>query len=115
MEQSDTLSLEQIRAFLKATGEGQFQAPNREERYGWIERVLRHHRYSELNREGKGLVRLYLARVTGLSRAQVSRVVGLYARGEPVKPARYRRHRFATRYTKQDVELLAEIDQAHQH
>lgn len=114
MEQSDTLSLEQIRAFLKATEEGQFQARNREERYGWIERVLRHHRYSELNREGKGLVRLYLARVTGLSRAQVSRVVGLYARGEPVKPARYRRHRFATRYTKQDVELLAEIDQAHQ-
>jgi hypothetical protein len=57
-------------------------------------------------------VRLYAERVTGLSRAQVARIVGLHLRGEPVKPAPYRRHRFAARYTRRDIELLAEVDQA---
>jgi transposase InsO family protein len=114
MEQSDKLSLEEIRAFLEATKEVQFRAPDRGQRYGWIDRVLRHHRYRELDRAGKGLVRLYAERVTGLSRAQVARIVGLHLRGEPVKPAPYRRHRFAARYTRRDIELLAEVDQAHE-
>jgi len=39
-----------------------------------------------LKRSGRGLVRRYVAKMTGLSRAQTTRVVGLYLRGEEVKP-----------------------------
>ena len=40
----------------------------------------------------EGLVRRYVAKMTGLSRAQVTRLIGLYQQGEEVKPKPYRRH-----------------------
>jgi hypothetical protein len=68
----DKLSLEEIGALLEATKEVQFRARDRGQRYGWIDRVLhgstgcyKHYRDRELDRAGKGLVRLYAERVTG--------------------------------------------------
>ncbi len=40
-------------------------------------------------------------------RAQTTRLVSLYLKGEEVKPKPYRRHRFPQRYTREDIELLA--------
>ena len=57
MEDGEKLSLEQIQAFLEASGEVHFQARNRQELYGWVDRVLRHQDYGRLQRRGKGLVR----------------------------------------------------------
>lgn len=114
MEDGEKLSLEQIQAFLEASGEVHFQARNRQELYGWVDRVLRHQDYGRLQRRGKGLVRRYLAKMTGLSRAQVTRLIGIYRQGGQVRPRTYRRHRFARRYTRADIELLAEADQAHE-
>ena len=34
--------------------------------------------------------------------------------GPSLQPARYRRHRFASKYTPADVELLAAVDEAHE-
>jgi hypothetical protein len=51
-------------------------------------------RYAELNRSGRGFMRCYLEKMTGLSRAQVTRLITLYLRGEEVKPQAYRRRRF---------------------
>ncbi len=114
MEETVRLSLEQVRSFLEATEDVEFHAPNRAERYGWVEQVLRHHDYTRLRRADKGLVRRYVAKVTGLSRAQAARLIGLYEQGEPVQARVYRRRRFATRYTREDIVLLAEVDAAHQ-
>ena len=66
-----------------------------------------------LKRAAKGLVRRYLEKVTGLSRAQTTRLITQYEDGGEVKPKRYRRHRFAQRYTGADIELLAQVDEAH--
>jgi hypothetical protein len=52
--------------------------------------------------------------MTGLSRAQVTRLMAGYIREGTVKERRYRRNRFARRYTASDVELLAEVDEAHE-
>lgn len=51
-----------------------------------------------------GLLRRYLEKMTGLSRAQVTRLIGLYLAGEPVQPKLYRRRRFPRRYTRADIE-----------
>lgn len=107
------MSLEQIRAFVEGSSEIEFKGRNREEVYGWVNEVLRHQRYEDLGRSGKGLVRAYIAKMTGLSRAQAARLIGQYCRGEEVKPKAYRRHRFASRYTREDIELLAGMDEAH--
>jgi len=108
------LSLEEIRAFLKASDEIHFEGQNREEMYGWVNQTLRQQHYDELGRTGRGLVRSYVGKMTGLSRAQVTRLITQYLQGEPVKPKAYRRRRFATLYTRADVELLAEVDEAHE-
>jgi transposase InsO family protein len=59
------------------------------------------------------LLKAYIEKMTGLSRAQTTRLIGQYARGEEVKPKGYRRHRFASRYTREDIGLLATVDEAH--
>jgi transposase InsO family protein len=114
MEESEKLSLEQIRAFLEGSGEVYFQAQNREGLYEWVNRTLRQQNYSELKRSGRGLVRRYLAKMTGLSRAQMTRLIGCYQAGGEVKARVYRRRRFPQRYTGADIELLAEVDEAHE-
>jgi transposase InsO family protein len=114
MEDGERLSLEQIRAVLEANGELGFQAQDRQEMYGWVDRTLRQQDYGHLNRAGKGLVRRYVAKMTGLSRAQTMRLIRVYQQGREVRPRAYRRHRFAQRYTAADIELLAEVDTAHE-
>jgi len=108
------LSLEEIRAFLRASDELGFEAQNREEVYGWVKQILRQQRYQGLDRTGRGVVRLYVAKMTGLSRAQVTRLITRYLQGEEVKPKVYRRRRFPSLYTAADAELLAQVDEAHE-
>lgn len=107
------MSLEQIRAFLEASEEVAFEGRNRDEVYGWVDQTLRQQGYEKLGRAGRGLVRRYVAKMTGLSRAQTTRLIGAYLRGEAVQPAAYRRHRFARRYERKDIALLAAVDDAH--
>src|SRR6202171_4319958 len=114
MENGERLSLEQIRAFLEASGEVHFQAHDRRALYEWVNQTLRHQDYGRLKREDKGWVRLYLAKMTGLRRAQVARLIRCYQQGGEVKPRAYRRHRFPRRYTYSDIELLAAVDEAHE-
>ena len=66
--------------------------------------------YTALNRRERGLVRRYLAQMTGLSRARVTRLIASYIDSGRVKAAVYQRTKFATRHTKSDVELLAYVD-----
>jgi transposase InsO family protein len=114
MKDSEKLSLEQIRAFLEASQEVQFQAGDRQERYAWVDQTLRQQDYGRLKREGKGLVRHYLAKMTGLSRAQVARLIRCHQQGGTVQARVYRRHRFLQRYTPADIERLAQVDEAHE-
>lgn len=66
-------------------------------------RTLVEQEYGGLGRKGKGLVRRYLAKMTGLSRAQVTRLISQYQEGGEVRAPTYRRHRFATRYGVNDI------------
>jgi hypothetical protein len=59
-------------------------------------------------------LRRFVAKMSGLSRAQVTRLIGKYGDSGEVKEALYRRHRFACRYRRADIELLAEVDEAHE-
>ena len=114
MQAGEKLSLEQIRAFLEASEEVGFKGRNREEVYDWVNQTLRAQKYEELKRRGRGLVRRYVEKMTGLRRAQTTRLITLYLEGEPVRPKAYRRHRFPQRYTRGDIDLLAATDELHQ-
>jgi transposase InsO family protein len=109
----ESLSLEQIRGFLKGSGEIEFEGKGRAEVYSFVSGTLQQQRYGKLSRSGKGLVRQYLEKMTGLSRAQVNRLIRQYTGKGEVKVRQYRRRRFPTAYTKEDIELLTKVDAAH--
>ena len=113
MDDTEAVSLEQIRAFLAGSNEVRFAGVQRAEVYGWVERTLVRHEYAVLRRADKGAVRQYLARMTGLSRAQVTRLIAAQRQTGQVKAVVYQRTKFATQYTTADVILLAYVDQAH--
>ena len=113
MDETETMSLEQIRAFLAGTEPVQFAGEGRAERYGWVERTLRRHDYGRLGRADKGLLRQYVAKLSGLSRAQVTRLIGQFQMHGAVPLPVYRRRRFAARYSEADIRLLAYVDKAH--
>jgi len=71
------------------------------------------HQYAGLPRPDKGVVRLYLAQMTGLSRAQVTRLITGYQQTGRVIAVPYQRTRFPKTYTAADVTLLAYVDRAH--
>ena len=114
MQTTERMSLEQIQAFLEGSGEVGFKGQNREEVYGWVNQTLRQQRYEELKRSKRGIVRRYVEKMTGMSRAQTTRLITVYLGGDEVKPQPYRRRRFPLRYTREDVGLLASLDAAHQ-
>ena len=113
MDDSEAVSLEQIRAFLDGSGEVRFAGQHRYEVYAWVERTLVRHEYHRLRKADKGVLRRYLARMTGLSRAQMTRLIGVYLKRGRVPAPTYQRRTFPTRYNKGDVELLAYVDKAH--
>ena len=86
MEDLEQLSLEQMRAFLEASAEVHFQAKNRQDLYSWVSRILGVQDYRALKREDKGLVRRFLAKLTGRSRAQIARLIHCYREGREVQP-----------------------------
>jgi hypothetical protein len=95
VRQAEKLSLDQIQAFLEASEEVQFEGEKREEIYCWVSQTLQIQSYGKRNRAERGLLRSYIAKLTGLSRAQVTRLIGHYLECGEVKAPRYKRHRFA--------------------
>jgi transposase InsO family protein len=114
VHEAEKLSLDQIEAFLNASEEIRFEGENREQVYGWVEQVLRQQQYPKQGRKARGLVRRYLEKMTGLSRAQVTRLIARYRAHGEVQASTYRRRRFPQRYTRADIELLATVDEAHE-
>ena len=98
MDDSEAVSLEQIRDFLAGSGEVRFAGLRRAEMYNWVERTLVRHEYARLGGVGKGLVRRYVARMTGLSRAQVTRLIAGHRQTGRVTAVQYQRTKFATRF-----------------
>jgi hypothetical protein len=114
MKNGERLSLEQMDEFLAASEEFRFEANNREELYGWVGRTLIEQEYGGQKREAKGVLRRFVGKMTGLSRAQVTRLIGQYLENGVVQERGYRRNRFAVQYRSADVELLASVDEAHE-
>lgn len=114
MKNGTKLSLDQVKVFLTASEEFRFEANNREELYDWVTKTVVEHKYDRAKRVDKGLLRNYIAKLTGLSRAQVTRLIGRYQSTGEVKQQSYQRNQFPRHYTPADIELLASVDEAHE-
>ena len=114
MHEAEKLSLESIVRFIAASEELRFESENRLQVYGWVERVLVQQEYSQQGKAARGLLRRYVEKMTGLSRAQVTRLIARYTSSGRIEATIYRRRRFPQRYTRADIELLASVDEAHE-
>src|ERR1700722_12212906 len=114
MENGEGLSLAQMRGLAETSQEVRFVGEGREKIYAWVERVLVQQEYSRLGKKDRGVVRAYLARMTGRSMTQVTRLIRQYRKTGQVRAVEYRRRRFHKIYTDADVALLAKVDRAHE-
>ena len=105
-------TLQHVREFLEGNQEVDLVVATRAAAYGFIEQTLGRFDYVHQGKAEKGLLRCFLAKVTGLSRVTrllaQHRVTGSIAdrRGAPRRP-------FPRRYTSIDIGLLAELDRLH--
>jgi transposase len=106
-------TLEQVERFVEGSQPLEFKGVHAKEKYQWIEEVLRKFRYRRLRKAGKGLIRRYIEKVTGYSRAQVARLIGKYQETGQIEVEEYRRHRFPRKYSALEVSLLARTDELH--
>jgi transposase InsO family protein len=111
-ETAEALTELQIQEFLKGSQGIVLEGPTREERYRWVQAVLVAQDAVQ-GKKRRGTVRAYLSKVTGLSLPQLTRLIRQYRTEGVVLAAAYRRRRFPSKYNRQDIALLAELDRAH--
>jgi transposase InsO family protein len=114
MQNIERLTLEQIREFVEGSRAIGFSAPKREAVYEFIERVLKSQQYRRLGRGQKGIVRRFLVKMTGLSRAQLTRWIGRWMKTRRVQRKPVCRPSFPRKYTAADIALLAGADASHE-
>ncbi len=114
VHEAEKLGLEAIRRFVEASEGISFESEERQQLYGWVERVLVQQGYRQQGKSAKGLLRRYIEKMTGLSRAQLTRLIARYIASGRVEATVYQRRRFPQRYTQSDIELLASVDEVHE-
>jgi transposase InsO family protein len=114
MQNAEHLNQEQIQEFLESSAEIEFAGRGRAEIYAWTERVMVAQEFARLSRKERGLIRAYIGKMTGLSPAQITRLIRTYLDSGSVQERLYHRHQFARHYTDADIALLAEVDRAHE-
>lgn len=107
-------TLDQIRAFLDGSQSADFELTDRTSAYAFVGRTLVRFEYHGLRKPDKGLVRRFLEKVTGFSRAQTNRLIAQHRRTGNIRDRRCKppANAFQRLYTPHDAALLAEIDEA---
>jgi transposase InsO family protein len=113
MNDSHIETLEQVRQFLQGAAVMEMAIQSKAECYRWIQRTLVRFHYLELCRSDKGLIVHYLQKVSGYSRAQIIGLIKQYRKTGRVQRRQRTVKGFASRYTREDIHLLARLDELH--
>ena len=73
-------TLDQVRAFLDGNQPADFELTDRTSAYAFVRRTLARFEYHGLRKPDKGLVRRFVEKVTGFSRAQTNRLIAQHRR-----------------------------------
>ena len=107
-------NVDQLRALLDDDPPADRDIRTRADAYRFVEQTVRQFDYVRLGRSDKGVLRRFLGRATGLSRAQITRLLNQHrATGRLTDRRQVPRRPFPRRYADADIELLAEIDALH--
>ncbi len=113
MHDTRTYTISELTVLLAGLEGVSFKPESKAEAYDWIEEQLSKYKYDRLRKPDKGVVRAYLRKYTSYSEPQLTNLIAKWRATRHVKLASYRRHAFASRYTREDILSLAKTDSAH--
>jgi len=107
-------TIEQMQDFLNGSQPIAFAvASNKDERYQFVESILRRFSYRQLKRCDKGILIQFLVKVSGYSRQQLTRMIQRYVEHGKLKWYQKTSNGFEQFYQAEDIKLLAELDRRH--
>lgn len=113
MNDSPLKTIEELRRFLKSSTLLSFKGQKRGEIYEWVEDTIIKFDYHILGKKDKSVIKRYLEKITGLSRAQVTRLIGKQRKTGRVVVEKSNHRIFPKTYSDQDIWLLATTDELH--
>jgi hypothetical protein len=113
MNETQIVTLDQVQQFLDGTEAVSFTLASKAERYRWIQHTRVRFRYLELSKVEKGVLMRYLAKVSGYSRQQLTRLIGHYRARGAIRLAQRSTNGFRCHYTREDIAQLAKLDELH--
>ena len=113
MNDSPLKTIEELKRFLKSSTLLAFKGLRRNEIYEWVEDTIIKFDYQTLGKKDKGIVKKYLEKITGLSRAQITRLIGKQRKTGIIAVEKGNRHIFSKIYSDKDIGLLARTDELH--
>lgn len=114
MKDLEKLTLSEMEDLLAGSRKITWTTEDSETKYDFITAVLKQQSYSKLGKGERGLVKRFLAKVTAISRAQMTRLIAQWVDQRMIKRKPARRPNFARRYRNEDIHLLAVTDAAHE-
>ena len=124
MNESRLRTIAQLEDFLKGSTQVEFSASGESgsddmQRYEHISRVLARFDYLQRSKRERGVVLAYLRHTSGFSRAQLTRLVARWGDNRVAQVPLAKRYAapaapFARKYIVSDVQLLVEMDRAHE-
>jgi len=114
MQNVEPLTEQQIGEFLRGSAVLEFAGQSRAEVYAMVQESLVRQEYFRQGKKQRGAIRAYLSKLTGRSLPQMTRLIRQHKANGEIRLAPRTRRRFATRYNEADVEMLAEVDRAHE-
>jgi len=113
MKDTALSSIGEVKEFLKSSRKLEFKREKKGEAYIWMEQTLEKFRYIQLGKKDRGIIKRYMEKVTGYSRAQITRYIGQYRKTGRIGERPYQRNKFSRKYSVEDVRLLAKTDELH--
>ena len=105
MNDSQLNTITAVKEFVNKNNKIKFNHQNKAQAYLWVEEILVKFSYIKLPKADKGILRKYLALLTGYSRAQVTRLISQYLQTGYVQITKYQRHSFTPKYPDSDLKL----------
>jgi len=104
MKINDLKTIEQMGSFVEGSQAVAFAvASNKDERYQFIEQILRRFHYPHLKRKEKGIVLKFLMKTSGYSRQQLTRMIARYSESGYLKRHQKTVNGFEAVYTDKDI------------
>jgi len=114
MKLEELKTIEQLNEFVDGTQKVIFQIQdNKSKKYIFITKQLVRWRYSKRCKKDKSIILLYLKKVTGYSKSQMTRLINQYIKNGRIVYRHVAPKGFKQKYTNDDIRALAKLDARH--